>query len=69
MSKKYVCDICDSVIDNPYKMHMREFYVGCDFTENGVVPADIKTFKTKIHICGCCFDALRNAVNKKGEKI
>lgn len=65
MSKKYVCDICNSIIDNPYKARMREFYVGFDFTNHMAVPVDIKTFKTKIDICGCCFDGLRNAAIKK----
>lgn len=27
MAKKYVCDICGRVIDDPYSAKMREFYL------------------------------------------
>lgn len=67
MSKKYVCDICNKVIDDPYHAKMREFYVGAGFEDGHVCPINIKTFKFKIDICGNCFETLRKAASKKEE--
>ena len=30
--KSYVCDICGRTIDNPYKAHMREYFI-CPYEE------------------------------------
>lgn len=65
MSKKYICDICNAVIDDPYKAQMREFYIGCEYESGSLHPIPIKTFKTKIHICDVCFKTLKNAAVRK----
>jgi len=61
--KTYICDICQKVIDNPYKMKMREFYVGVSFFEYCCVPEETSR-KTKIHLCGDCFEMLKNKAKK-----
>lgn len=65
MSKKYICDMCETVIDNPYSVKMREFYIGADYECGTVFPIPIKTSKFKIHICGDCFRTLKNIKDKK----
>lgn len=52
--KGYVCDFCGSVIKDPYKVKMKEFYLACVYSEHGVSPVEAKR-KRKVHICGECF--------------
>lgn len=59
MSKKYVCDICNKVMDDPYEAHMREFYIGHGYENGHAYLTPIKTFKTKIDICGECFKKIK----------
>lgn len=57
--KTYVCDLCDHVIKEPYKMNMREFFVGAAFESYGVLPENSKR-RQKIHLCGDCFETLKS---------
>ena len=66
MSKAYICDACGLTITNPHDVKMREFYVGMDFDfELGLVfPRNIKTCKSKVHLCDECFHALREIAER-----
>ena len=64
--KTYVCDACDVVINSPYEMKMKEFYVGCSFELAGVFPNPTRR-KTVVHLCDDCFHALHLIAQKKLE--
>lgn len=59
MSKEYVCDCCKAIIENPYKVKMKEFYIGAEIDSCGIFPVDSKR-TTKIHLCDNCYKALKN---------
>lgn len=63
--KTYVCDSCKTIIDEPYKVKMKEFIyiVECDVCT--VFPHPFKE-KKKIHLCDKCFLGLRILAEKKG---
>lgn len=55
MSKKYICDACLRVIDDPWKVNMKEFYVGLSIGDFGeAFPCKTKS-RQKIHMCGDCY--------------
>lgn len=62
--KTYICDICQAVIPDPYKVKMREFYIGAAFYEYCCLPEKMKR-KTKIHLCGDCFENFRMIIKEK----
>lgn len=60
----YKCDACGQIIEDPYKMKMKEFYIRCtptylnyDFTK-----------KVKIHLCNDCYHNLNNLAVAKLSK-
>lgn len=56
--KTYVCDLCDHTIKDPYKVNMREFFVGVAIESYGLLPENSKR-RQKIHLCGDCFEILK----------
>lgn len=65
--KVYQCDACKKTIIDPYKVKMKEFYMGCHFDLFGVFPEDSKR-KVKIHLCDNCYRALHLiAENKRSD--
>lgn len=64
--RTFVCDACDKVIDEPYEMKMKEFYVGCSFEYFGVLPNPSKR-KIVVHLCDDCFHGLSLIAQKKCE--
>ena len=63
MSKVYKCDSCGATIENPYKVKMKEFYIGAKFDLGMCFPEDSKQ-KVKIHLCGKCYKGLCTIANK-----
>lgn len=59
----YICDACGSVITDPYKVKMKEFYIGCEFDYGTVFPRH-STRKQKIHLCDGCYRNLKNLVKE-----
>lgn len=59
--KSYVCDICGRTIDNPYKAHMREYFI-CPYEEKTTSYFDARVFK-RVHICGDCHKIIAEHVN------
>lgn len=62
--KVYECDSCKKIIQNPYEVNMKEFYVGCSFEIWGVFPSNDKR-KVKIHLCDDCFNGLNKIAKDK----
>lgn len=52
--KVYQCDSCKKVIDNPYDVRMKEFYVAADYDNGVYFPVD-SIRKVKIHMCDECY--------------
>jgi hypothetical protein len=65
MARVYVCDICNTLLKNPYDVHMREFFIGIEFDLCGGMPCDVKSRKRRVHICGDCYKALQEAGRKR----
>lgn len=55
--KVYKCDSCGKMIENPYKIKMKEFFVGVDFDITGMFPKKTKLTK-RVHICDECYEGL-----------
>lgn len=55
----YQCDSCKEVIENPYTVKMKEFYLGVDIDcLSGIaIPIESKK-KVKIHLCDECYKGL-----------
>ena len=66
MSKVYKCDSCGSVIENPYAVKMKEFYIGAKF-DFGMCFHEESKQKVKIHLCNECYKGLRTIANKVKE--
>ena len=66
--KCYICDICGRIMakEEPFKLNMREFYIGFEIDEYGLYPTNTKR-RAKTHICGDCFLQFKKLVEKKGE--
>ena len=66
--KRYVCDACHSVIDNPYNAHMKEFLVSYTYERGvGAIPVDFKQ-RRKIHMCGHCWEEfLKTCLRREGK--
>lgn len=64
--KKYVCDICETIIDDPYATKMKEFcftFSNCDIYQ---VPEETK-IKKKIHLCNNCFEGFKSIAKQKAK--
>ena len=63
--RTYICDICNTPIANPFKLKMKEFYIGYTYERViGAVAVDSKVEK-KIHMCSSCFDEFVYTCQKK----
>lgn len=68
----YQCDSCKKVIENPYTVKMKEFYLGVDIDcLSGIaIPIESKR-RVKIHLCGECYKGLHvigELVLKEGKR-
>ena len=62
--KVYKCDACGCVITDPYKVKMKEFYIGTVSSLIAYCPnSDIQKIK-KIHLCEECFKGLHLVAKK-----
>lgn len=61
--KVYQCDACKKVIRDPYKVKMKEFYIGTIFDDGTYFPIDTNR-KTKVHLCDACYGGLSLIANK-----
>ena len=62
----YQCDSCYKIIENPYTIKMKEFYVGIDteyFTRNKTLVKSKR--KIKIQLCDDCYKGLHFIAEKK----
>lgn len=55
----YQCDSCKKVIEDPYTVKMKEFYLGVDIDcLSGIaIPIESKR-RVKIHLCDECYKGL-----------
>lgn len=67
MAKAYVCDACGTTMTNPYEAKMRQFYVGVEFDYGMAFPCNVKTRKSKVHLCDECYHALKTIAKKAGD--
>lgn len=65
--KTYLCDACHGIINDPYVVKMKEFYVGYFIDDHGVQPCNSKN-KKKIHLCDKCFHALKEVAENSVQK-
>lgn len=63
--KGYICDICEKFVDNPFKVHMREFVMTIDFGDGTASPSKIRN---KVHMCGECYTKFVNYIKYKSLK-
>lgn len=63
--KGYICDICEKFVDNPFKVHMREFVMAIDFGDGTDSPLKIRK---KVHMCGDCYTKFVNYIKYKSLK-
>lgn len=64
--KTYICDSCGEIIDDPYKVKMKEFYVGMDIDYGIATPLKRKRI-SKVHLCDDCFSSLYEIAARKKE--
>lgn len=63
----YQCDSCEKVIEDPYTVKMKEFYLGMmdtDCSSGIVIPIERKR-KIKIQICNDCYKGLHLIAERK----
>lgn len=63
--KGYICDICEKFVDNPFKVHMREFVMTVDWGDGTASPSKIRN---KVHMCGDCYTKFVNYIKYKSLK-
>lgn len=63
MSKRYICDVCYKVINNPFELKMKEFCIGTEIDEFGCWPCTAK-YRSKIHMCGDCYSKFVQYIRK-----
>jgi hypothetical protein len=61
--KAYICDCCGIAITKPYTVKMIAFFWACSDDIDGISAKKAKE-KHKIHLCGNCFDGLRQISEK-----
>lgn len=68
----YQCDSCKKIIDDPFTVKMKEFYLGVDTDCLSGIAIPIKSRrKVKIHLCDECYKGLNligELVPKKAKK-
>ena len=67
MSKVYKCDSCEKMIEDPYAVKMKEFYIAAECDMCGVFPVNAKRIK-KIHLCHDCYKGLCKIANEEAER-
>lgn len=69
----YQCDSCYKIIENPYIVKMKEFYVGIDIEYFTRIKTPVKSKrKIKIQLCDDCYKGLHligELLPKKGESV
>lgn len=68
--RTYQCDSCYKIIENPYIVKMKEFYVGMmdiDCISGIVAPVERKR-KIKIQLCNDCYKGLHLVAEKRNMK-
>ncbi len=62
----YQCDSCYKIIENPYIVKMKEFYVGIDIEYFTRIETPIeRKRKIKIQLCDDCYKGLHLIAEKK----
>lgn len=62
----YQCDSCYKIIENPYIVKMKEFYVGIDTKYFTRIKTLVKSKrKIKIQLCDDCYKGLNLIAEKK----
>lgn len=69
----YQCDCCKKIIEDPFTVKMKEFYLGVDTDCLSGVPFPVENCRRriKIHLCDECFKGLNligELVPKKGSE-
>lgn len=68
MAKVFVCDMCDKTLKDPHEAKMREFLLGVEYDFVCSFPCKVTTRWSKVHLCGTCYEALREvATEKRGD--
>lgn len=63
----YQCDSCHKIIENPYIVKMKEFYVGIDTEYFTRIKTLVKSKrKIKIQLCDGCYKGLNLIAEKQG---
>ena len=63
----YICDICEKPITDPYRANMREFRIAVTYEFGFGCQPEEKT-RTKIHLCGDCFEEFKRIARRRKEK-
>lgn len=63
--KGYICDICEKFVDDPFKVHMREFVMTIDWGDG---TANQSKIRNKVHMCGDCYTKFVNYIKYKSLK-
>lgn len=69
--KIYQCDSCYKIIENPYIVKMKEFYIDNTHSIQDENSIESKR-KIRIHLCGECYKRLISywqIVAKRGEEV
>ena len=66
MSRKYVYNSCNKVIEDPYLCKMKEFRIDAD----SIGMPNFTKYKVKIHLCNNCFKSLKQIAidSSKGDR-
>lgn len=66
MAKAYVCDACGLTIKDPYRVKMKEFYVGMDICLDIALPRPSKR-RVQVELCDECYHALHEIAKEKAD--
>lgn len=53
----YQCDNCKKIIEDPFTVKMKEFYLGVDVLNGAPFPVKSRR-RIKIHLCNECYKGL-----------
>ena len=62
--KRYVCDCCNKIIEDPYEAQMKEFMYTAEYDFGTVFPIETR-YRKKLHLCGSCFANLKSIAEQK----